>query len=333
MAVARVAPERLDAGALGFRLAPRINAAGRLYRADGAVELFLTDDEDRAALIAAELDRSNQERRQTEAEVLADAERALAGLGPSGEEAPAIVLWGEGWHPGVVGICASRMAERLLRPAVLIALDGPRGKGSGRSVPGFDLLGRPARLRGRPRPLRRAPRRGRPRDRGGRGSRTSASCSGPTRRTARPSASGSARRRSTRWSAARPSATRSPQQLDAARPVRQGQSGGPAARARREHRGRAADGGGRAARALQPREWPRAGLRASRSASDGSLAGIAENGPLDVSLRLELNEWNGAVAPRVVLGSLYRAPAGEAPEPRCSATDESRRPRSPRRSS
>jgi len=141
MAAASIVPERLTEEDLGFRLAPRINASGRLYRADAAVELLLSDDHDRATRIADELDRANHERRQTEREVLADAERQLREMGDEGTEAPAIVLWGEGWHPGVVGICASRLAERRLKPAVLIALDERgRGKGSGRSVPGFDLL-------------------------------------------------------------------------------------------------------------------------------------------------------------------------------------------------
>ncbi len=142
MEVSKVAPERIGESDIGFRLSPRINAAGRLYRADAAVELFLGDDPERAAEIAVELDRANLDRRETEREVLADANRRLAELEAEREPGAAIVLWGEGWHPGVVGICASRMAERHMRPAILIAMDaGGRGKGSGRSVPGFDLLG------------------------------------------------------------------------------------------------------------------------------------------------------------------------------------------------
>ncbi|MDX6586180.1 MAG: single-stranded-DNA-specific exonuclease [Solirubrobacterales bacterium] len=142
MQVSKVAPERVNETDIGFRLSPRINAAGRLYRADAAVELFLGDDPDRAGEIAVELDRANHDRRETEREVLADANRLLAELEAEREPGAAIVLWGEGWHPGVVGICASRMAERHLRPAILIALDADgHGKGSGRSVPGFDLLG------------------------------------------------------------------------------------------------------------------------------------------------------------------------------------------------
>ncbi len=140
MAVASVDPQTIDAGALGFRLAPRINAAGRLYRADAGVELMLTDDPDRAAAIAAELDRANAERRSAEQKVVEGAERARSALPPSQADAPALVLAGEGWHPGVVGIAASRLVERHFRPTVLLSVDGARAKGSARSIPGFDLV-------------------------------------------------------------------------------------------------------------------------------------------------------------------------------------------------
>ncbi|HET8592938.1 MAG TPA: single-stranded-DNA-specific exonuclease RecJ, partial [Solirubrobacterales bacterium] len=140
IAVAAVDRERIDASDLGFRLGPRINAAGRLYRADAGVELMLTEDSDRAAAIAAELDRANAERRWAERQVTEAAERARAALPPSQAEAPALVLAGEGWHPGVVGIAASRMVERHGRPAILVSLDGGRGRGSARSIPGFDLV-------------------------------------------------------------------------------------------------------------------------------------------------------------------------------------------------
>ena len=142
IATASVAPERLDEGDFAFRLGPRINAAGRLYRADAGVELMLTDDADRAQAIAAELERANHERRQVEREVLAAAERARARAAARARRGAGLVLAGEGWHPGVVGIVASRMVERHRRPAVLIALDADGGgRGSGRSIPGFDLLG------------------------------------------------------------------------------------------------------------------------------------------------------------------------------------------------
>ena len=138
---AKCEPTQLDEGDLAFRLAPRINAAGRLYRADAGVELFLTQDEGRAAEIAVELSRANSERRATEREVDAAAETARRELPEELREAPALVLAGEGWHPGVVGIVASRLVERHHRPVVVISLDGEGGgRGSGRSIPGFDLL-------------------------------------------------------------------------------------------------------------------------------------------------------------------------------------------------
>jgi single-stranded-DNA-specific exonuclease len=137
MQVARADPARIDARAIGFRLAPRLNAAGRLYRADAGVELLLTDDEDRARSIAEELDRANAERRHVEQRILFEAEGMVAEQG----ERSAYVLAGDGWHAGVIGIVASRIAERHHRPCVLVALDGDEGTGSGRSIPAFDLLG------------------------------------------------------------------------------------------------------------------------------------------------------------------------------------------------
>jgi single-stranded-DNA-specific exonuclease len=137
MALARVQPGRVDERAVGFALAPRLNAAGRLYRADIGLELVLTEDAARAARLAHELDRANHERRQAEMRILLDAEHQLAALG----ERAGYVLAGEGWHPGVIGIVASRLAERHHRPVVLIALEGDSGRGSGRSIAGFDLLG------------------------------------------------------------------------------------------------------------------------------------------------------------------------------------------------
>jgi single-stranded-DNA-specific exonuclease len=139
--VAKCEPTRLDEGDLAFRLAPRINAAGRLYRADAGVELFLTNDEERAKEIAVELSRANGERRATEREVTHAAEAALRELPEHLREAPGIVVAGHGWHPGVIGIVASRLVERYHRPTIVISLDDDgSGRGSGRSIPGFNLL-------------------------------------------------------------------------------------------------------------------------------------------------------------------------------------------------
>ncbi|MGV1047977.1 MAG: single-stranded-DNA-specific exonuclease RecJ [Solirubrobacterales bacterium] len=141
MAAAKCEPTRLDEGDLAFRLAPRINAAGRLYRADAGVELMLTEDEGRAQEIAIELSRANSERRATEREVDNGAEASLRELPERLREARGFVVAGEDWHPGVVGIVASRLVERHRRPVVVVSLDGEGGgRGSGRSIPGFDLL-------------------------------------------------------------------------------------------------------------------------------------------------------------------------------------------------
>ncbi|OJU84707.1 MAG: single-stranded-DNA-specific exonuclease RecJ [Solirubrobacterales bacterium 70-9] len=140
MEASKCEPSRLDEGDLAFRLAPRINAAGRLYRADAGVELLLAEDENRAKQIAEELGRANSERRATEREVDAAAESARRELPDELKEANGLVLAGEGWHPGVVGIVASRLVERHHRPVVVISLDDEGGgRGSGRSIPGFDL--------------------------------------------------------------------------------------------------------------------------------------------------------------------------------------------------
>ncbi len=136
MSVARIEPAKVNERAVGFALAPRLNAAGRLYRADAGLELILTEDPLRAAQIAQELDAANSERRQVELRIRYEAEAQLAEQG----ERAAYVLAGEGWHPGVIGIVASRLVEQSGRPVVMIALEGERGKGSGRSIEAFDLL-------------------------------------------------------------------------------------------------------------------------------------------------------------------------------------------------
>lgn len=132
----RVTPSGLEAEDFGFRLAPRINAAGRMYRADAGVELFLSDSLERAGEIARELTSANLERRRVERQVYAEAEKQLDA---SGDHGPAIVVAAEGWHPGVVGIVASRLVKEHGRPSIVVSLDGDRGRGSARSVPGLDL--------------------------------------------------------------------------------------------------------------------------------------------------------------------------------------------------
>jgi len=129
-----------EAWHLGFLLGPRINAGGRIGRADLGVRLLLEEDPSEAARIAAELDRLNRERQQIEQATLAEAEaEALAALGLE-EKGAVVVTAGQGWHPGVVGLVAARLKERYGRPAFAIALEpGGTGTGSGRSIAGVDL--------------------------------------------------------------------------------------------------------------------------------------------------------------------------------------------------
>ncbi|HXW39804.1 MAG TPA: single-stranded-DNA-specific exonuclease RecJ [Xanthobacteraceae bacterium] len=129
-----------EAWHLGFLLGPRINAGGRIGRADLGVRLLLEDDPVEAARIAAELDRLNRERQAIELETLAQAEaEALAALG-SEDQAAVVVTAAEGWHPGIVGLVAARLKEKFGRPAFAIALEpGGIGTGSGRSITGVDI--------------------------------------------------------------------------------------------------------------------------------------------------------------------------------------------------
>ncbi len=130
-------PKTVSATTIGFILAPRINAAGRMGRIELAVELFLTEDAQRAELLARELCELNRQRQAVESEIFSQAVSML----PGGQAPEAIVLADESWHQGVVGIVASRMAEEYCCPAFLICLDGDHGKASSRSFGGFNLFG------------------------------------------------------------------------------------------------------------------------------------------------------------------------------------------------
>ena len=128
----------LDSGAVAFRLAPRINAAGRMGDPLEALRLLLTRDPGEAAALADGLEAANEERRRTERRIVEEALEALRGsYDPIRDRA--VVVAGDGWHPGVVGIVASRIAEQLHRPAVVVALEQERGRGSARSIPEFDV--------------------------------------------------------------------------------------------------------------------------------------------------------------------------------------------------
>ena len=128
--------KNVSASSIGFMLAPRINAAGRMGKIELAVELFLTDDPGRAAEVAKQLCDLNRQRQSVESEIY---DQAVAML-PAGQPPEAIVLADETWHQGVVGIVASRIAEEYACPAFLICLDGEHGKASSRSHGGFNLF-------------------------------------------------------------------------------------------------------------------------------------------------------------------------------------------------
>jgi single-stranded-DNA-specific exonuclease len=127
----------VGAGQVGFRIAPRINAVGRLGDAADALELLLTDDPERARTLARHAEETNRRRQDEDRRTLDQALELVDDLDP--RESFGVVLAREGWHPGVIGIVASRVVERIHRPVVLVALDGNRGRGSGRSIPGFHL--------------------------------------------------------------------------------------------------------------------------------------------------------------------------------------------------
>jgi single-stranded-DNA-specific exonuclease len=321
MAAAAVVPERLDEQDFAFRLGPRINAAGRLYRADAAVELMLTGDEARAEEIAAELDRANHERREVEREVLAGAERARAELPGELADAPGLVLAGEGWHPGVVGIVASRLVERHHRPVVLIGLDGEGGgRGSGRSVPGFDLL---AALDGCAEHLVRHG-----------GHRAAA---GLEIEAGRIEAFREAF--AERVAATLPDAARV--RSEAVDAVVGGESLGHDVAEQLAKLAPFGNGNpgvrllvaGAAVGDVRPmgegERHARFSLRSGNRRALGVAFGVNGEldravgaGPLDVSVRLELNEWNGAVEPRVVLGALYPCDEGAISAERVAAREE-----------
>ncbi|MGF1632545.1 MAG: single-stranded-DNA-specific exonuclease RecJ [Phycisphaerae bacterium] len=140
IASAGLETKRLDSYHVGFLLAPRLNAAGRMGHAKLAVEMFTTADEPRAEEIATYLEEQNRDRQATERQIVAEAVKQVELTGLDDPSHHAIVVAGDGWHVGVVGIVASRLVDRFHKPAVVIGMnqDGT-GAGSARSIPGFDL--------------------------------------------------------------------------------------------------------------------------------------------------------------------------------------------------
>ena len=139
LASAGVTGDVVRAGQVGFTIAPRLNAAGRIAEADDGLRLLLTDDPAEAATLAEELERLNRRRQDIDQAILEGALAEVERCYGDPEDHRAIVLAGDDWHPGVVGIVASRIVERYGRPTFLIGLDGEIGKGSGRSIERFDL--------------------------------------------------------------------------------------------------------------------------------------------------------------------------------------------------
>ncbi|MEX2645866.1 MAG: DHHA1 domain-containing protein, partial [Gaiellaceae bacterium] len=139
MACAGVDPAAVDAGGVGFRLAPRINAAGRLGHPGIALDLLLTEDKAEAKRLANDLERLNRDRQGVEERIARDAVARVEEWPEAKQRRRGYVLADEAWHEGVIGIVASRLVERFHRPVVLIAGNEDGWKGSGRSIASFDL--------------------------------------------------------------------------------------------------------------------------------------------------------------------------------------------------
>lgn len=138
LAAAGIEPTALKSGQVAFTLAPRLNAAGRLNEADTALQLLLTEDDTEAVVLAEKLGDFNARRQAIEQSIFAEADAMASQLAP--EASWCIVLAKEGWHPGVIGIVASRLVERYHRPTILLTVEAEQAHGSGRSIPGYDLV-------------------------------------------------------------------------------------------------------------------------------------------------------------------------------------------------
>ena len=128
--------KKIDSTCVSFGIAPRINACGRMGHQEEALKLFLTEDVDEAKQITSRLNEYNRERQEKEKKIF---EEALDMINKDKNEEPCIILAGKNWHHGVIGIVSSKVTEMYFKPSILICIEGDVGKGSGRSIPGFDL--------------------------------------------------------------------------------------------------------------------------------------------------------------------------------------------------
>ena len=161
----------IDSYQVAFMLAPRVNAAGRMSTPDIATRLLLATDEamaDEARGLAQQLNDENLRRQQEEAELVAEAKKAIE-TDPAVGAHNVLVVGGDGWHRGVIGIAASKLVDTYHKPAIVLSIDGDVAHGSCRSIPDFDMLGGARALRRRLRPVRRPQAGGGPDDGGGAG--------------------------------------------------------------------------------------------------------------------------------------------------------------------
>lgn len=128
--------QNIDSNSISFGIAPRINACGRMGAQEEALKLFLTNEQEEANKITEVLNEYNLERQQTEKTIF---EQAIEQIEKTEKDKPCIVLGQEGWHHGVIGIVSSKVTDLYFKPSILICFEGEEGKGSGRSIPGFDL--------------------------------------------------------------------------------------------------------------------------------------------------------------------------------------------------
>ena len=306
MRSAHVDPAIVDSTAVAFRLAPRINAAGRLGRPDLALELLLTEDRAEADRLAAQLEDLNRERQGVEERILREATSLVESWPEARRARRGYVLWHEDWHEGVIGIVASRLVERYHRPVVLVAPSAHGWKGSGRSIPEFDLHAGLAACADHLERLRGASRRRRADGRGG-----EARC---VRRGVRPGGGPDAGdldlRPLTVVDAIVPASALTlelAQELDRLAPFGLGNPEPTLLVASVEAATPATVGEGRHLR-FRVRQHGRDGGSAIAFGLGTQLERVQPGGRFDLAFRLKENRWNGTIAPQLVVRRLFDAP-------------------------